>query len=506
MAPAKQKAQKMSLGNFLADENFGSWADEMEDMPMPAPSQMSFGGERRSAAPSSGFGGGSSYERGGYAVREPLPLPTEPPYTAHVGNLSFEATDADISELFVDCSVTNVRVVEDKLTKAPKGFGYVEFETVDGLKKALDLSGATLQGRSIRVSIAEPPKERDVKEFDWTRRGPLPDAPQRRVPDRSSFGRNLDNMSDAGSERGGSRRNFESDGKFRDFGNWERKGPLSPPPAPVREGGRPRSNEAPGFRRSSPGWGEGQGREGREGRDGRSQDGSRPPRREFQERAPTAAELDNAWRSKMRPDQAPKEPSNPTSPTAAAAAPATRPRLNLQKRTVAEGVASPTGAGESKASIFGGAKPIDTAAREKEVEERRQIAIREKKEADEKARAEKAEKAEKQRTKDQAKTEKSATPADANGKDTPETAQGAKNFEILRRADEDESAAAGEEKTEEAPAAAKAEAPAEAAPSKANGNWRSAPSEAAPAGGDDEGWSTVSSKPRNSRRGGRSFA
>jgi translation initiation factor 4B len=54
--------------------------------------------------------------------------------------------------------VTNVRIVEDKLTRSPKGFGYVEFETVDGLKKALDLSGTTLQGRAIRVSIAEPRK------------------------------------------------------------------------------------------------------------------------------------------------------------------------------------------------------------------------------------------------------------------------------------------------------------------------------------------------------------
>ncbi|KAI2997582.1 translation initiation factor 4B [Aspergillus welwitschiae] len=498
MAPSKQKAQKMSLGNFLADENFGSWADEMEDMPLPAaPAPSSFG---RSAAPSSGFGSsfGGERERGGYAVREPLPLPTQPPYTAHVGNLSFDATAADISDLFADCGVTNVRIVEDKLTKAPKGFGYVEFETVDGLKKALDLSGATLQGRAIRTSIAEPPKERDVKEFDWTRRGPLPDIPQRRVPDRSSFGRNLDNVSDAGSERGSGRRNFESDGKFRDFSNWERKGPLSPPPAPVREGGRSRNDEGPGFRRSSPAWGE-----------GRSQDGSRPPRREFQERTPTAAELDNAWRSKMRPDQPPKEASNPPSPAAAPAAPATRPRLNLQKRTVTEAVSSPSANTESKASPFGGARPIDTAAREKEVEERRQIAIRQKKEADEKAKAEKperTEKTEKQRpAKEQPKAEKSGTPADPNGRDVAEHAQGGTNFEILRRAGEDESGmTADQDQTEEAAAAAKnAEASTNAAPSKANGNWRAGPAEA---GADDEGWSTVSSKQRNNRRGGRTFA
>lgn len=95
-------------------------------------------------------------ERGGYAVREPLDLPTEPPFTCHVGNLSFEATADDISDLFSGCGVTNVRIVEDKLTKAPKGFGYVEFETVEGLQKALDLSGTSLQGRTIRTSVAEP--------------------------------------------------------------------------------------------------------------------------------------------------------------------------------------------------------------------------------------------------------------------------------------------------------------------------------------------------------------
>jgi translation initiation factor 4B len=98
--------------------------------------------------------------RGGYAVREPLDLPTEPPFTAHIGNLSFEATAADVTDLFADCGVTNVRIVEDRQTNTPKGFGYIEFETVAGLQKALDLSGTSLMGRTIRTSVADPRKFR----------------------------------------------------------------------------------------------------------------------------------------------------------------------------------------------------------------------------------------------------------------------------------------------------------------------------------------------------------
>ncbi|KKZ67592.1 translation initiation factor 4B [[Emmonsia] crescens] len=148
----------MSVGTFLADENFGSWADEMDEFPMPAVPEprASYGGERRAF---SGYGndtGGIERDHRGYAIREELPLPTQPPYTAHIGNLSFEAAQADISDLFADCEVTNVRIVEDKMTRAPKGFGYVEFATVEGLKKALSLQGTPLQGRNIRVSVAEP--------------------------------------------------------------------------------------------------------------------------------------------------------------------------------------------------------------------------------------------------------------------------------------------------------------------------------------------------------------
>lgn len=91
-------------------------------------------------------------------MREQLPLPSKPPYTAHLGNMSFDATEGDITDFFSGCSVTNVRIVEDKMDRKPKGFGYVEFATLDGLKKALDSNGSQFQGRNIRVSVAEPRK------------------------------------------------------------------------------------------------------------------------------------------------------------------------------------------------------------------------------------------------------------------------------------------------------------------------------------------------------------
>ena len=249
----------------------------------------------------------------------------------------------------------------------------------------------------------------------------------RREPDRG-FG------SDFGGER--KERFPEGDGKIRDFSNWERKGPLSPltqQERGPREGGRPRTDDGPKEfrdRRSSPAaWGEGR------PQGGSQEGGSRPPRRDFQERpvaerAPTAAEQDSQWRAKMRPDApAAKSPvpsregsEAPSSP-AVAAAPVGRPKLNLAKRTVSEAVdlPSPTSASsDAKASPFGAARPIDTAAKEREIEEKRLAAIREKKEADDKAKEEKKEAA------------KAVKAAEAEKQDGVE---GPKKFEILQRAE-----------------------------------------------------------------------
>ncbi|KAK5049105.1 hypothetical protein LTR84_005528 [Exophiala bonariae] len=506
---------------------------DISGAPAASDSRPSYGSDRRgfsSTAPS----GGDRFadRRDGYPPREALPLPTQPPYTAHLANLSFDATQGDVNDFFNECQVTNVRIVEDKLDRKPKGFGYVEFATLDGLKAALNLSGNNLAGRQVRVSVAEPPKERqDARDFsDWSRKGPLPDLPQnqRRVSDRPNFGaKNFDNMSDAGSERA-PRRGFEpaqGDGKNRDFSNWERRGPLSPAtPAPtsLREGGRQQSKDAQGgFRKNSPAWGE-----------GRSQDGSRPPRREYTEkpvpeRQPTASEMDNQWRARMKPDAPAKVPtpeaSEPSSPAPSTVAPAGRPRLNLQKRTVSEAdpLASPA-ATDSKASPFGAARPVDTAAKEKEVEEKRQIAIRQKKEAEEKSRADKAE--EKRLAKEKADAEKAKEPSGSEPKELADSKNGEEEnadatpkIDILRRADGTNDMVAEEDNEEEGEAALpvddKAVKPREVVrnvgSTRANGSWRGGKSPATPenttptaAALEEDGWSTVSkpTKQRNNRR------
>lgn len=252
-------------------------------------------------------------------------------------------------------------------------------------------------------------RQEPTRDFsDWSRKGPLPDLP-RHVSGPGS---------DAGSERGAHRRSYEpADGKIRDFNNWERKGPLSPSIPPSREGGRTRSKDSIGFRRTSP-WGEG------------SDNGSRPPRRLAE---PTAPELDNQWRARMQPDLPPPSPADNRQPPSSPA-PATRPRLNLAKRTVPAEPAStpPPSATTSKFNPFGAAKPIDSAARERQVEERRQHSAREKKEADDKARVERAERAR------IAKEEQRAAAA-AAGSNGDEFQTGAKNFEILQRHDEPQS-------------------------------------------------------------------
>lgn len=97
----------------------------------------------------------------GYSsIRENLPqkLPDKPPFTAHLGNLAYDATNETVTEFFEGCEIVSVRIIEDREMQRPKGFGYVEFADIEGLKKALTLDGESFNGRMIKIKIADPRK------------------------------------------------------------------------------------------------------------------------------------------------------------------------------------------------------------------------------------------------------------------------------------------------------------------------------------------------------------
>jgi nucleolin len=83
---------------------------------------------------------------------------TSPPSTTlFVGNLSFGVTEDTVWSFFNEWGVKSVRLPTDRETGRPKGFGYVEFEDIEGAKKAFEgAAGAEIEGRNIRVDFSQP--------------------------------------------------------------------------------------------------------------------------------------------------------------------------------------------------------------------------------------------------------------------------------------------------------------------------------------------------------------
>lgn len=83
----------------------------------------------------------------------------------YVSNLSFAVVDEDLKSYFAEYGeVTSAKVIMDKYTNRSKGFGFVEMSDDAAAQKAIaELDGATVDGRSIKVSVARPKEERPAK-------------------------------------------------------------------------------------------------------------------------------------------------------------------------------------------------------------------------------------------------------------------------------------------------------------------------------------------------------
>ncbi len=75
----------------------------------------------------------------------------------YVGNLSYEATESDLFELFKGVgTVKNAEVVTHKYNEKSKGFGFVTMNTIDEAKRAVvELHDKDFMGRKLVVSGAK---------------------------------------------------------------------------------------------------------------------------------------------------------------------------------------------------------------------------------------------------------------------------------------------------------------------------------------------------------------
>ena len=89
----------------------------------------------------------------------------------YVGNLSFETTENDLQDLFEQHGqVTEVALINDKMTGRSRGFGFVAMaDTASGTAAMNAFNGKEVQGRALTVSEARAREERP-RQFAGSRR------------------------------------------------------------------------------------------------------------------------------------------------------------------------------------------------------------------------------------------------------------------------------------------------------------------------------------------------
>ncbi|PIU49640.1 MAG: RNA-binding protein [Desulfobacterales bacterium CG07_land_8_20_14_0_80_52_14] len=81
----------------------------------------------------------------------------------YIGNLSDEVTEQDLNHNFSTVGkVVSVAIIKDRYSNRTKGFGFVEMETEEDARKAIEqFNGGDLRGKIIAVSEAREKKERE---------------------------------------------------------------------------------------------------------------------------------------------------------------------------------------------------------------------------------------------------------------------------------------------------------------------------------------------------------
>ncbi len=79
----------------------------------------------------------------------------------YVGNLSFDATEEQVSSMFAEYGkVDSIAMINDRDTGRFRGFGFVEMEESAANAAIKALNDTDLDGRTLRVNEAKPREDR----------------------------------------------------------------------------------------------------------------------------------------------------------------------------------------------------------------------------------------------------------------------------------------------------------------------------------------------------------
>jgi hypothetical protein len=109
----------------------------------------------------------------GKVIRTSTPRPARKPEQVevtnprlYIGNLSYDATEADLEEVFNGVGrVNSIEIVTNSRTQRSKGYGFVEMGSTEEAKRAVEtLHDQELMGRKLVVSGAKPKDDRESPE------------------------------------------------------------------------------------------------------------------------------------------------------------------------------------------------------------------------------------------------------------------------------------------------------------------------------------------------------
>lgn len=91
----------------------------------------------------------------------------------YVGNLSFNTSNQDLTELFSEIgTVESANVIEDRETGRSRGFGFVEMASKEEGENAIaQLNGKEVDGRELKVNEAKPQENRGGGRGGYGNRG-----------------------------------------------------------------------------------------------------------------------------------------------------------------------------------------------------------------------------------------------------------------------------------------------------------------------------------------------